>query len=492
MRYRVAALTVVTALLMPLLLTRYAPLVDYPNHLARTFILRHYAEVPSFAAGYTRSLAPIPNVAMDAIVVALEYVFPPVLAGKVFLLAIVLLWCAGCHLLGRAIHDGRPTWLALPCMLLAYHGPFQYGFVNYAFGLGVYFVGAAVWLSRRGRWAWGGLASATALALLAYLSHLSSYALFGVTAVVVTAYDVARRRVGIGQALLGGVPFVPPLVLFVLFMRGHGQVGQVQWNTLAGKGVALFSLVRGYDVRLDAVVAAALVVVTAAALFGAWRAGRLSADGACVVASVVLFALFLACPKDLFTSGGADVRVVPAAVVLGILAWRIDLPRRLGAPLLAAAVAVLLARTAAIAVAWSGLDARTAHAVALSERLPVGARVLDLFYPPDGADAAKRARVLEHAPYYAVITRQAFVPRLFASPAQQPLVAHEYVWGSTTRDALFDQHLDDFGYVWAYDPPPRISQRLHECCDSVAADVGVQLWRTRRSPQVPDRGTGRP
>ena len=476
--YRATALAVVLVLLAPLAATRYAPIVDYPNHLARTFVLHHYGDVPAFATAYVRALVPIPNVAIDVIVSALQYVLPPVLAGKMFLLGVVLLWCWGCHLLGRAIH-GRPTWLALPCMLLAYHGMFQYGFVNYSFGLGVYLVGLATWLARRRRWTAGGLALTAALATLAYLSHLSAYALFGVSAVVVTVHDLARRRTTLGAAVAGGLPFVPPLMLFAAFMRRGGQVGGIEWNGVAGKAIALFSVVRGYDLRVDLAVVAALGSVVTAALVAVWRRGRLTPDGPSLATSLVLFVLFILCPSVLFTSGGADVRVVPPAVVLGILAWHVDLPRRTAAALLGATLVLLAARTAAIGVAWRALDDRTARTIALLDRLPEGASLLPLFTPRAGLDLAKQDRALEHAPFYPVITRRAYVPLMFAVPAQQPIVARHDGWSTTTPQELFDRRLDEFQYVWTFGQPAPVMARLRACCDSVAADAGAELWRVR-------------
>lgn len=479
--YAAVTAAIVLILVIPLLLVHYAPLVDYPNHLARAFILRHYIDVPSFAEAYTRTLVPIPNVAIDVIVVALQYVLPPVLAGKVFLIGVVLLWCAGCHLLGRAANGGRATWLAPPCMLLAYHGPFQYGFVNYALGLGVFFVATACWITYRAHWTVGRVATIAVLAIAAYLAHLSSYALLGVTAFVITLYDLTRRRITLAGAVTGGVPFVPPLLLFAKFMRGGGRVGRVEWNTLEGKAVALFSLIRAYSLRWDVVFAVALALVAAAAFVAARRYGRVQAHGALLASSLVLFVLFLACPKDLFTSGGADVRVVPAAIVLFVLSWRLEMPRPVATPLFVATVMLLLARLSTISVAWSDLDNRVAQSIGILDHLPEGARLLPMFTPSSGTDAAKRDRVLEHSPYYAVITRHAYVPLLFAVPSQQPLVARRYVWGTVLAGQIFDSHLSEFDYVWTFQPPSEIAKRLHACCDLVAENGAIALWRVRRS-----------
>lgn len=51
--------------LLPLLWVRVPPLVDYPNHLARMWILVHGAEIPELAANYSVKWRILPDLAMD-------------------------------------------------------------------------------------------------------------------------------------------------------------------------------------------------------------------------------------------------------------------------------------------------------------------------------------------------------------------------------------------------------------------------------------------
>src|SRR5215216_6470662 len=95
-------------LCLPVVFTNYVPLVDYPNHLARAYILHSYDQVPAYRAEYRVALGPLPNLAVDLVVVVGLSFFGLPAAGKIFLITTVLLFVAGCHRLGRAIH-GSPT-----------------------------------------------------------------------------------------------------------------------------------------------------------------------------------------------------------------------------------------------------------------------------------------------------------------------------------------------------------------------------------------------
>src|SRR5215469_18135242 len=62
------------ATLSPLLWVQVPPLVDYPNHLARMWILAHGAEIAELANNYNINWRILPNLAMDLVVPALAQV----------------------------------------------------------------------------------------------------------------------------------------------------------------------------------------------------------------------------------------------------------------------------------------------------------------------------------------------------------------------------------------------------------------------------------
>src|SRR5437016_3957542 len=58
-------------LAVPIWIVEYPPLVDYPNHLARGYILYHYDDVPSFAEQFDIDWW-TPSLAIDLFLVALQ------------------------------------------------------------------------------------------------------------------------------------------------------------------------------------------------------------------------------------------------------------------------------------------------------------------------------------------------------------------------------------------------------------------------------------
>src|SRR5215471_9105585 len=56
---------VLVFLCLPVITTRYAPLVDYPSHLVRAYILSQYSQVPIYQHNYVEIREVIPNLAID-------------------------------------------------------------------------------------------------------------------------------------------------------------------------------------------------------------------------------------------------------------------------------------------------------------------------------------------------------------------------------------------------------------------------------------------
>ena len=143
--YGIIFLFLLALTLFPILANPRLPLLDYPSHLGRAYILRHLHEVPAFSGMYRSEWRLYHNLSIDAIVVPLQTLVSLGSAAKIFEVLLVLFSYLGAHLLGREIH-GRPTFLAPITIYFLFSLFMLYGFVNYLFGLGVFYLAFAVWL----------------------------------------------------------------------------------------------------------------------------------------------------------------------------------------------------------------------------------------------------------------------------------------------------------------------------------------------------------
>jgi hypothetical protein len=88
----VAIAAAVVLLLLPLWIVKYPPLLDYPNHLARVFILTHINDPNyQFSEYYTATIGPYPYLTMDVLLMGLQKFTSIVTGGR-----IILSLCVGC------------------------------------------------------------------------------------------------------------------------------------------------------------------------------------------------------------------------------------------------------------------------------------------------------------------------------------------------------------------------------------------------------------
>ena len=419
---RVAAgfVLLLALVLVPLFSVRVAPLLDYPNHLARMHVLADAGRSAALARAYEIRWSLLPNLAMDAVVPLLAQVLPLELAGKLFLGLTLALMAGGTVALHRAAWRAWSFW-PLACFLLLYNRILLWGFVNYLIGVGVALMGLALWLGLAGR-PRARLAAVVATALAAYFCHLVAFGLLvlmigGVELGALWSAFIARRWRALG-ARLGAIlaPLVPPILLWLAAWRpGPGEGGGLVWANPLRKFDLLYSVFDNYSRPFDV---AGFVVVLLLLGFGFWRR-RLTLDRRLGHALILLTLVYLVMPARLLGASSVDHRL---PVVLALLLVAAIRPARWSHRTSLAVGAALLvlfgARLAFVERAWIAADRLYRPILAALDQLPVGARIAVASGP--GAASAGAVPLL-HLPTYAVITRDAFVSTEFAYAGQQPL-----------------------------------------------------------------------
>ncbi|MGH9360913.1 MAG: hypothetical protein ACRD2T_03290, partial [Thermoanaerobaculia bacterium] len=219
---RGGALVVVASALwtLPVWLTTFPPMVDYPQHLAMAAALRFWDDpARGFAESY-RIAWGAPQALFEWLTAGVAWLLPIAAAGKLAVaLAIAAVGPAALALTRRL---GRPDWLALLPLAATTNYAYSWGFVGTLFAYPLFLAGLAVadrlldrlagGGRRFGAGAWLALAGCT---LAFYLVHLQLLLVFAAA----VAWLVAARRPGWRRAaaplsaLLPGVLVVLAVVL---------------------------------------------------------------------------------------------------------------------------------------------------------------------------------------------------------------------------------------------------------------------------------------
>jgi hypothetical protein len=403
-----------TLVTVPLFSTVLPPLFDYPNHLARLYLLTEGGN-----AFYAVRWELLPNLAQDLIVPPLASLMPLDLASKLFLVMVFGLIAGGTIWLNRVATGAWSFWPLLAFLLL-YNRIFLWGFVNYLFGIGVALGSTALWLAvERRRWWFRVLASSVA-ALLCYLSHIAAlgfYALviFGVEAGPGLAEFRARQWAVLGRRIAtSSMQFVFPTVLFLSYWHWTAIDG-VSYDDFWRKADLLFSVFENYDHALD-MACLALFLGLLGWLGWTQRLGLVPRLGWAIC---IVFTGYLLMPSQIYGGSNVDHRLPTAWFLLLIASSAPQFPtRRIAIALGFVAGSMLVIRTAVIEHVWRQAgEVYSADLIGI-DALPRGVK-LAVAIP---ADAIHLVRVPEvHLPALAISRREAFVPTLFAYPGQQPI-----------------------------------------------------------------------
>jgi hypothetical protein len=427
---------VCVVLLAPLFLVDVPPVLDYPNHLARMYVLAFGQHDPILSRMYAQHWAIIPNLAIDLVLPELVRLLPIYVAGRIMLAAALLVPLLGVIAYHRAAFRTRSYW-PLAAGLMAYNTVFIFGFMNFLISLGMALLIAAGWLRWRDRHpvavALCGAAATTAI----FFTHL-----FGLVflAVLIGSDEVAAlwRRWRSGDAiwsatvlhgLIAAVAFAPPILL-VLASPVTQLDSAVVYRPLWHKLYCLTEPFLAYDGWDDALSGGVFLV----GVYLSLRARRLLVAPGIGLAWLGLFGLYLICPFAVKHTGFVDARI---PIMLGLLLFAGMRPLGFLPSTRYAVTAVLafalVVRTTSLGVVWFDHNHDLADFRRVVSTVQPGSRVLvvsvDPVDVPDYWDSVPRGRRIPgffrldlHLPALLTIEHRAFWPYLFATPGEQPLV----------------------------------------------------------------------
>jgi hypothetical protein len=439
-------------LVLPLWIVRFPPLVDYPNHLARAFVLHHLNDSGQiFSSWYASDWGPNPYLVVDSILQALQYPFGIYVAGRLLLTFCVLALPLATWLFLRQASPGN-EYLALWSLVVAYDTNFLMGFLSFQLSMALCFAVVAVWLAygkapRLSLWL-----LLLLLATTLYFTHIGGFA---VAALVVVLYTWFQRRPlrQVGQALL---LFVPGSAFF-LHMKMHSWANRsLDYNSwhFSAKLVSLTTPFRGYSRVIDLIA----LSLFAAALFLALvrnREARFSRVWTAIAAAVL--AVHWIVPERYGDLASIDTRFPPFAFLFALAIPHLGGRRKV---MIYAALAVFVLKTTYTTARFHSEQRKLETLATAFASVPEHARILACVKPPPPEDLW-----VKHGEYhfwaYGVISRGWVSPSLFHQKGVQPLVLRKDVYLGDNPDAscTIDRSWDwsrlrqDHDFVWAYDLP---------------------------------------
>jgi hypothetical protein len=405
---------------IPFMLTQTPAVMDYPNHLARVYILIHRATEPWLQQYYQINWKPIPNLGFDVLGILLAKVFPIFFAGQIVMILTVLIIATGVAALSSVLHD-RPQSFCLIGHFFIFSEMFTYGLINVLLGFGICLWGIALWLRLRRHSAILVIAIFSCIATVLYFTHLFAFAAYALILTCIEASFLTRsgvRAAEVRSSLLVAVPqFVLPAAIFLLLSPAGLKTEVVHFGPLLSRVTMVLSPIRNYSDKLDLLT---LVTLGGLLVMGILTK-RLVIARAMRPALIVLAITSLLIPNSLASGSNAQIRLptLSALVLAASCRWQAREFRGM------AAAAVLLAslffvRTLVVVQAFErATDFVDGMRVAIS-MLPSGSKVGSITFTTSSEHRIKPEWL--HYICLAIIEKSALVPSVFASPTQQPLL----------------------------------------------------------------------
>jgi len=425
----IVAVLVLTIVVVPLWAVDIPPMLDYPNHLARQYILARLPASEYLQQYYVSHWTASPYLAMDAIIQSLATFIPIATAGKVFLTLTLLLLAVAPIALSWAAF-GRVTPIALLGLLFVHNNTVTLGFVNYLFGVGFALCLLALWIHVRDGRLWMRLCAFPVLATLLFFSHLLGLVIYILTA---ATYELGCH-VGMVSGRMPREPLrldavqrlnllsfimqcIFPLSIFLLFGPSIEMVAENMYGGIDRK-VTIFAgifsnLMPAYSWMLDRPVS--LLIPIAILLLLVLR--KLEFSRPMLWPLGALLGFFFATPQVLFSGYGADHRLLAPIGLLFMGALRLKpgtwRPTAIATAFVAIAILVVV-RVVAVTIEWRKADTDYAEYVRAFDALTDGTK---MFWAVGLAGEQKIVglRPVFHLPSLAVMKRDVYVPYLFHS-----------------------------------------------------------------------------
>lgn len=339
------------ALLAPLFVTEVPPLGDYPNHLARAFVLSRLPGDAVLARMYAARWSIIPNLGLDVVMPPLMRFLPVYWVGRMVIGAAAVLPVLGTIAYQRALTGSRAgSWWSLGAGLTLYGGCLVYGFLNFTLALGLALLLTAAWLAWRETRPLRAIALAVIGALVLFACHLMGLVFFGllIGSAELAQMHASRPVDALRRGAVLALVIAAPAVLYAISALS-GLGGDAIWMTPDQKFHQLATAFDGYNGWLDGTSTALAFGVPVIAL--PLRRGRFPKPAA--IAVVLLAGIYALAPYSWKGTYQLDTRL---AVMLAFMMFAgfvpAGWPRWARFGMVTAIAALFLVRLAVLITGW--------------------------------------------------------------------------------------------------------------------------------------------
>ena len=530
----------IIAYLLPIWLFPYFPTQDGVSHVYNSQILTEYRNPDyEFRAYYEINGYPFPNWLSHFALAMLMFVFPPLIAEKVFLSLYVILFPLAMRYFLNAAHGYEPENLrrdtlrnvdakfAQPnsltkepgrhsLVILSFTFIYNYlllmGFYNFAVSVPLFFLTLGYWYRHRDALNVKRAVLLNLLIVVTYFAHLISYAfsLFSIALLsVLHFYHISeqgepayRFKRALRPILLTGLSVLPAALLLLVYLPtsdllageppefGLGRVGELLDNLLGLKVLIAFNEAQGL---IAYAVVAILIFLAVWTLWENRKTPPMNARSAFFILFGVLFGLYLILPNSIGPGGWVNDRLAILAT-LTLFAWFRDSDKQRWCRVFTGIVTLLaLVNVLYIGVLCKNLNAELREFNAFVGKVKKNSVILPLHFEPRGS-SLKVGIFVNAANYYCLDNgginlgnyevQFDYFPVRFNADFETPIPEKEWVqivhWQPEEIDLCGYADNVDYLLLWGTPDEPVVAAAIEACYTLIAAEGKLKLFRGSR------------
>ena len=481
--------------LLPIWLFPYFPTQDGVSHVYNSQILTEFNNPDyQFRDYYEINWYPFPNWLSHFSLAVLMFVFPALIAEKVFLTLYVLLFpLAISYFLGAVKRGQHP--LAILSFTFIYNYLFLMGFYNFAVSVPLFLVGLGYWWKHKDEMNRVRILLLNLLIVITYFAHLISYAfiLFSIGLLALLYFRRDFKRI-----LMTGCYVLPAALLLLVYLPTSDllageppEFGIERFGELFSNLIGMHVLVAYTDPPswLSASVSALLLLLIAGTIWQNRREAENVGQRAFLWLACILFGLYFILPNSIGPGGWVNDRLAILAVLV-LFAWlRVPWPR----VFTAVATLLVLINILYVGMLFRNLNAEIREFNAFVERVEKNTVILPLHFDPSGS--SERVGIFVNAANYYCLDNGCinlgnyeiqfdYFPIRFKADFETPLAEKEWVqvvhWQPEEIDLC--GYADNVDYLLLWDTPDTliVAEAIERCYTLIASEGRLKLFKGKR------------
>ena len=507
----------IIAYLLPIWLFPYVPTQDGVSHVYNAQILTEYRNPDyQFRAYYEINAYPFPNWLSHFALAMLMFLFPPLIAEKIFLSLYVILFPLAMHYFLNAVQpeqnessrralQARPSpkpALVILTFTFIYNYLLLMGFYNFAVSVPLFFLTLGYWYRHRDTINVKHAALLNLLIVITYFAHLISYTFILFSIALLSLLHFPRNFRHICRT---GLSILPAALLLLVYLPtsdllageppefGLSRVGELLENLLGLKFLIAFNQAQAL---IAYAVSAILIFLTASTIWQNRSTSprtRVHAPRAFLILCGVLFGLYLILPNSIGPGGWVNDRLAILAT-LTLFAWfRVSHKPPWPQVLTGIATCLAVINVLYIAVLCKNLNAELREFNAFVGKVEKNSVILPLHFEPRGS-SLKVGIFVNAANYYCLDNgcinlgnyevQFDYFPIRFNPDFETPIQEKEWVqivhWQPEQLD--LGEYADNVDYLllWGTPDEPTVATQIEAYYTPIASQGKLKLYRGQR------------